>query len=121
MIYALQLAASAERQRRFKAEVPIADATAEVFCVWEDFYCPGSPSFDEQFSADELQAMAVFEDVSTKIVNRLPDSLSLPEFQARPEWLEHAVAARRCLAALGVPDDDAVQLAAAADRATRGS
>ena len=108
LVDALLLAASAERQRRFKAAVPIADATAEVFCVWEDFYLPGSPVFDRHFSPEELQALAVFEEVSTKIAERLPGDLSLPQFQARPEWREHADAARRALAALGVADDDAV-------------
>jgi len=107
LVGALLLAASAERQRRFHADVPIADATAEVFCVWDDFYLPGSPSFDQHFSSDELHALAAFDEVSAKIAKRLPDDLSLADFQARPEWREHAEAARRALVALGSAADGA--------------
>ena len=63
---ALRLAASAEAQRAYATRVPIADVTAEVFCVWEDVYTPDIDPHEKAFSADERTALAAYEERSPR-------------------------------------------------------
>lgn len=104
IIEALRLAASAEQQRRYEAAVPIADVTAEVFCIWGDNYFPDSPWLRRVFTPREQDVLARYAVVNDAIAPSLPDRLTLAEFQARPESRELADAAMRALAALDAPD-----------------
>ena len=108
IIEALRLAASAEKQQRYAADVSIADVPAEVFCIWQDQYVPDSPCLKQQFDAHEVDALASYAATCSHIARQLPDHLCVPAFQARDEWQDLASAARETLAALGVRCDDAV-------------
>ncbi len=108
IIEALCLAASAEQQKHYAADVPNANVVAEVFCSWEDNYVPDSPWLRQQFNQHELQALATYEAVSSAIASQLPEHLSVAEFQARSEWQDLASAAKEALAALGEQCDDTI-------------
>ena len=98
----LELVSSFEDQRKYEANVPIANVPAEIFCGWDDWVrdeninCYGPPVFSDE----EMSAMKQFHNTSQSVVDDLPDRrLTLSEAQKLDEWERLRRAAEQTLAA----------------------
>lgn len=101
IIDALALAGSFEEQLAFRANVPIANASAEVIEKWSDAYHDDALGnyTAPVFSDDEVQAMREFNTVWLDVCARTPKRLpSLEElFASSPEWSAMRDAANKAL------------------------
>ena len=71
----LQLLASEKRQLAYERNVPHADFTAELVCMWfDDLYHPDDTFFTSCFSADELATLAEFHLFYDQRNDRLSES-----------------------------------------------
>jgi hypothetical protein len=96
IINTLQLIASATDQLAYQQQVPGVRVAAELVNQWfDDFYHPGDARSDAEFSPDELETLAEFNEFYDVRVSQLPDRLS--EMLESPAWLEVIAAARKVL------------------------
>jgi hypothetical protein len=94
----LDVACSAEAQRHYERDVPIAHVPAEMFCWWEDFVSP--PTWQDftgpVFSPNEIAAMRTFGAVWERVSSEVPEPL--------PHTIEHLLGTEpwtRLMAAAG--------------------
>ena len=101
----LRLLSSSQEQLEYQRQVPIADVSAELFCMWGDDYYNEELRDDAEFrcafSSSELAAMEKFNQVFDDVLASLPDS-HLPwidDFILTPEWKKLSNAAAIALLA----------------------
>jgi hypothetical protein len=96
IINTLQLIASPTDQLAYQQQVPGVNVAAELVNQWfDDFYHPGDARFDADFSPDELETLAEFNDFYDVRVSQLPDRLS--GMLESPVWLNVMAAANKVL------------------------
>jgi len=99
IINVLQLIASAIDQLEYQSKSPVNVATEVVNQWFDDFYHPGSPEFEIEFSRSELSLLTEFNRVYEERVALLPDTL--PELLASVAWSEVMSAANSVLVVCG--------------------
>lgn len=75
ILEALALISSKEMQLSYQEKVQIADVSAEIFCLWEDSYCPDGDIFKNGFNKEELNALSKFNITFEEVCNSSPDDL----------------------------------------------
>jgi hypothetical protein len=104
IIEILELLASEEKQLTYERDVPHADITAELVCMWfNDQYHPGR-GFGAFFSPDELAALARFHQLYDGCVDRLPESQgTVRTWLADPLWRQIMQEAQATLRQIAKP------------------
>src|SRR6516225_7641204 len=101
LLEVLELVADETAQRAYQAAVPLVDAPAELFSLWDEVYFPDGDDFRSAFTDAELRALRAFhsvlEDVSASTPQHLPP---LDEFVKTEAWRRLVTAAHVALAAL---------------------
>lgn len=100
VIDALTLTGSADAQRAYQRDVPIAQVPAEVLLQWPDWLVEDADRL-AAFSADERRAILVFHTVWEAVSDR-PDSYSgryADEVLGTPDWERLVAAAATALTA----------------------
>lgn len=103
LVDTLRLLASREEQFEYRRTVPIADVSAELFCMWADVFWPGDQKLQAEFSETDWIALQRFHSVFER-VSRLQSHHPLPpieEFVHSPHWLQLSRAAARALEVIG--------------------
>ncbi len=94
----LALLANLEGQRQYERDVPIADVSAELFCIWfGDTYFPESPAHQQAFTPSELAALEAFSAMLLSISTSVGEIRDVADLQARREWPRLAAAAAAVL------------------------
>ena len=95
----LDLLASKEEKTKYEQNVPIANVSAELICMWfDDTYHPDSKQHREAFSAKEQQMLSEFNDFYDSRVARLPKTLEA--MHKNPLWDEIVKKARATIATI---------------------
>jgi len=101
----LRLLASREAQLEYRRIVPIADVSAELFCMWDEVFWPDDAGLRAEVSEIQWTALLRFHSVFER-VSRLLSHQPLPpieEFVKSPHWLQLSKAAARALQAFDSP------------------
>jgi hypothetical protein len=95
----LRLWASREAQLEYRRTVPIADVSAELFCMWDEVFWPDDAALRAEFSESEWTALQRFHSVFERVGRLLPHHPLPPieEFILSPHWLQVSRAAARAL------------------------
>jgi len=95
----LRLLASRDAQLEYRRTVPIADVSAELFCMWDDVFWPDDAALRAEFSESEWSALLRFHSVFERVGRLLPHHPLPPieEFVQSPHWLQLSGAAARAL------------------------
>jgi len=95
----LRLLASREAQLEYRRTVPIADVSAELFCMWDEAFWPDDAALRAEFSESEWSALQRFHSVFERVCRLLPHHPLPPieEFVQSPHWLQLSRAAARAL------------------------
>jgi hypothetical protein len=101
-IEVLQLWSSRDEQLEYKRTVPIADVSAELFCMWSEVFWPSDAELRAEFTETEWAALQRFHSVFERTLCLLPHHPLPPieEFILSPHWLILSRAAERALAFL---------------------
>ena len=95
----LRLWASREGQLEYRRTVPIADVSAELFCMWDEVFWSDDAALRAEFSESEWTALQRFHSVFERVGRLLPHHPLPPieEFILSPHWLQVSRAAARAL------------------------
>jgi hypothetical protein len=97
----LKLAANEAAQHAYQAGVPYVSVSNELFNQWDDFYHPNSDEFLAALTADEVAALAEYDEVLDSLAQRTPQTVApLDVFAASAEGRELRAAAAATLARL---------------------
>lgn len=97
----LELISSHEAQVEYQRKIPSVSVSTEIFSQWEDWYHPGSSSFDEAFDDTTLSVLAEFNQVFEAVCDETPQILPpLEEFITTPAWTRYRDGARKALASM---------------------
>lgn len=99
----LKLISSEEEQLEYQKEVPIADVSAELFCLWDSCYqLPLNQDwYQEIFSENEFEILKKFDMTFESICKKTSTDLTyITEFIKTKEWAELALAAKIALKSL---------------------
>ncbi len=103
VIETLEMLSSAEKQLEYQRTVPIAQVSAELFCLWDEAFWAEDASLRAAFDPMEWQALLRFDSVFERVSRLLPHKLPpIEEFINLPLWLRLSRAANRALATLRV-------------------
>jgi len=95
----LELISSEGAQVEYQRKVPSVSVSTEIFSQWEDWYHPGSSSFDAAFDDATLSALAEFNRVFEAVCDETPQLLPpLEELIRTPAWTRYRDGARQALA-----------------------
>ncbi len=99
VISSLRLLASREEQLEYQQQVPIAQVSAELFCLWaDDRFDPADRRLQVLFTPTEWQALLVFHARFEGISSRVPSPLPpIQEFVGHPLWQQLADSAAEAL------------------------
>jgi len=99
VIELLKLLASEENQLAYERNVQHVDITSELVCMWfDDLYQPHDAFFISCFSADELAALADFDQFYDQRIGHLPESKgTVRTWLADSSWREVMAIARETL------------------------
>jgi hypothetical protein len=98
ILEALFLVSSKEMVLSYQIKVPIADVSAEIFCLWEDSYDPNGDIFKMGFVKKELEALSKFNHAFEEVCRSSPDNLPLiDEVVQTSYWRKYSDAARAAL------------------------
>jgi hypothetical protein len=105
VLKSLQLLASREAQLEYQRGVPIADVSAELFCMWDEAFWPADVALRAEFSSGEWTALLRFHSVFERVSGLLPHQPLPPidHFVESPHWLQLSRAASRALRSLESP------------------
>lgn len=101
VLYAVQLLASAQEQRDYERDVPIADVPGELAEAGRDLFHPKSNEYIRAFSDDELRDLAYLYGLVREATR--DQAASVTELQKRPEWRRVMAVAKDLHARLTVP------------------
>jgi hypothetical protein len=95
----LRLWASREEQFEYHRSVPIADVSAELFCMWDDVFWSDDTALRAEFSERDWNALMRFHSVFERVGRLLPHQPLPPieQFVESPHWLQVSRAAARAL------------------------
>lgn len=89
----------------YQKAVPIADVSAEIFCLWEDSYCIDGELFQAGFSRSELNALKEFNLKFEKVCDESPENVPhIKQVISTSYWLIYNQAG--CKALLAFPADE---------------
>lgn len=98
ILEALTLISSKELQLSYQKKVQIADVSAEIFCLWEDSYCPDGDIFKMGFNKEELDALSRFNITFEEVCDDSPDNLPfIDEVVTTSYWKKYSDAASEIL------------------------
>ena len=97
IIETLETLASAEVQLRFQKDVPYVPVEVEIFCQWEDIFCPEVKSYSVAFSNKERKALADFNQVLTRVAKSVGEPRGLELFHKSSEFVLLSGAANQTL------------------------
>ncbi len=95
----LRLWASLDAQLEYRRRVPIADVSAELFCMWDEVFWPDDAALRAEFSETEWRALRRFHSVFERVLHLIPHHPLPPieEFVQSLHWLQVSRAAARAL------------------------
>lgn len=94
----LDFIADKEGQLKYQQRMPAISVSSELINQWDDCYHPGDRNFQSGFTAEELEALARFDEVLNAISDSLPQQLpSIEEFSETDEWQRLSTAAGSAL------------------------
>jgi hypothetical protein len=95
----LRLWASREAQLEYRRTVPIADVSAELFCMWDEVFWLDDTALRAEFSETAWSALQRFHSIFERVGSLLPHHPLPPieEFILSPHWLQISRAAARAL------------------------
>ncbi len=92
----LQMLASKENQIKYEKDVPVANVSSELICMWfDDIYHPDSSQHKEAFSTEEQQVLSSFNTFFYSRKDKIPKTLS--EMHANQLWNEIVKEAQRII------------------------
>jgi len=99
VVETLQLLASRDEQMEYRRRVPIADVSAELFCLWDEAFSRDDAKLRAMFSESEWTALLRFHSVFERVCSLLPHHPMPPieQFVQSPHWLQLSKAAARAL------------------------
>lgn len=98
ILEALILISSKELQLSYQKKVQFADVGAEIFCLWEDSYCPDGDIFKMGFNKEELDALSGFNITFEEVCDDSPDDLPfINEVVTTTYWKKYSEAASEIL------------------------
>lgn len=99
LLEVLRLWASRDEQFEYRRTVPIADVSAELFCMWDEVFWPDDAALRAEFSETEWTALQRFHSVFERVLRLLPHHPLPPieDFVQSPHWLLVSRAAARAL------------------------
>lgn len=107
IIESLWILASKRIQLEYQERVPFAPVQVEIFCQWEDLYCPSVKTFEDAFSEEERACLAAFEKLIDEVCAQEIDFPSLDDYQSSSICQRVSAAALETLAFLDEPTIDA--------------
>ena len=105
IIETLRLLASREAQLEYRRTVPIADVSAELFCMWDEVFWPDDAALRAEISQSEWTALQRFHSIFERVSGLLPHQPLPPieQFVQSPHWLQLSKAAARALQTFDSP------------------
>ena len=110
ILEALVLISSKEIQFSYQKSVQIADVSAEIFCLWEDSYCPEGEIFKLGFSKEELSSLNSFNSIFDEVCDDSPDELPfIDEVVNTTYWKKYSNGAHAALSIFPQEEVDSIR------------
>ena len=110
ILEALTLISSKEMQLSYQKKVQISDVSAEIFCLWEDSYCPDGDIFKMGFNKEELNALSRFNITFEEVCDDSPDDLpSIDEVVTTAYWKKYSDTAGEILKVFPREEVDSIE------------